>query len=124
MKNTSSVTKSIKSFSYAFNGLRIMFKEEFNSWIHLAIAVAVIISGFLLKISGSEWIYISLSIGLVFSFEIMNTAIEFLADFVSPDKHIAIKKVKDLAAAAVLFASFSAVAVGLIIFLPKLIELC
>jgi diacylglycerol kinase len=101
-----------------------MFKEEFNSWIHLVIIITVVVSGFLLDISGSEWVYISLSIGLVFSLEIINTAIEFLADFVSPEKHPAIKKVKDLAAGAVLFAAFAAFAVGIIVFLPKLMKLC
>lgn len=123
MKNAS-VSKSIKSFSYAFNGLRVMFKEEFNSWIHLTIILIVVVSGFILGISINEWIYISLSIGLVFSLEIVNTAIEFLADFVSPDKHLAIKKVKDLAASAVLFASLAAFVIGIIIFLPKIIALC
>jgi len=123
MKNAS-VYKSLKSFAYAFNGLKIMFKEEFNAWIHLIIIVFVAVMGFVFDISSSEWIYISLSIGLVFSLEIINTAIEFLADFVSPDKHLAIKKVKDLAASAVLFASLAALVVGIIVFLPKIIALC
>lgn len=118
-----SIKKSIKSFNYAFNGLKLVFQEEVNAWVHLFAIIFVVALGIVFKISGAEWVYISLSIGLVFSLEIVNTAIEFLADFVSPEKNEIIKKVKDLSAAAVLFASFAAMAVGIIVFLPKILSL-
>jgi len=62
-------------------------------------------------------------VGFVFSMEIINSAIEQLADFVSPDYHEAIKKVKDLSAAAVLISALVSVIIACIIFIPKIIEL-
>ncbi|NDV96233.1 diacylglycerol kinase family protein [Dysgonomonas sp. 521] len=118
-----SFKKRSKSALYALNGLRILFSEEHNSRIHTAIVVAVVIAGFLLKISNTEWLVICILIGMVFSLEIMNSAIENLCDYISPQWHEMIKKVKDLAAAAVFVASVISVVCGAIIFLPKLCDL-
>lgn len=118
-----SFKKRSKSALYALNGLRILFSEEHNSRIHTAIVIAVIIAGFLLKISNTEWLVICILIGMVFSLEIMNSAIENLCDYISPQWHEMIKKVKDLAAAAVFVASAISVVCGAIIFLPKLYDL-
>lgn len=118
-----SFKKRSKSALYALNGLRILFSEEHNSRIHTAIVIAVIIAGFLLKISNTEWLVICILIGMVFSLEIMNSAIENLCDYISPQWHEMIKKVKDLAAAAVFVASVISVVYGAIIFLPKLYDL-
>ena len=118
-----SISKRLKSFSFAFNGLKILVQEEHNAWIHIFVAVCVLIAGFLLQISIIEWIIIVLCIGLVFALELINSAIENLADFVSPQKNEIIKKVKDLSAAAVLIAAFFSVIVGLVVFLPKIIML-
>lgn len=115
-----SLCKRLKSFNYAFNGLRILFKEEHNARIHLLAALLVIFLGFFYKISNLEWVSILLSIGLVFSMEMLNTAIENLADFVTPERNEKIKKVKDLAAAAVLISAVVALIVGLMVFVPKL----
>jgi diacylglycerol kinase len=117
-----SIKKRLKSFKYAFNGLKILILEEHNARIHLFAAICVLIFGFLLKISAYEWIAVCFAIGLVITSEIINSAIENLADYVSPDKNETIKKVKDLSAAAVLFSSIIAVFVGIIVFLPKIID--
>jgi len=116
-----SIKKRLQSFKYALNGLKILIIEEHNSRIHLFTAIIVIILGFLLKISSSEWLAVSFAIGFVITSEIINSAIENIADFVSPDKNDLIKKVKDLAAAAVLISAITALAIGIIIFLPKII---
>ena len=118
-----SISKRLESFKYALNGLRILITEEHNARIHLVAAVCVIIAGLLFNISSYEWIGVTLSIGLVFSLEIINTSIENIADFVSPDKHEIIKKIKDLAASGVFISAVTALAVGLVIFLPKLLRL-
>ena len=76
----------LKSFKFAFNGIRIMFANEHNAWIHLAAALLVIIAGIVLKISASEWVAVSIAIGLVFTSEAINTSIEKLSDFVSHEK--------------------------------------
>jgi len=118
-----SIRKRIRSFGYAFNGLRILIREEENAKIHVLASICVLIAGFFLKISQIEWIAIFLAIGLVISLEAINTSIENLADFVSPEKHMWIKKIKDLSAAGVLIGAISAAIVGLIVFVPKLLEL-
>ena len=119
-----SIKKRLTSFRYAINGLKILIKNEHNSRIHLVAMIVAIILGIILKISNLEWIAIVMVIGFVFSIEIINSAIENLADFVSPNYNEIIKKVKDLSAASVLISALVSLIVGIIIFIPKIIELC
>lgn len=109
------------SFKYAFAGIRTLIRYEHNARIHLLVTGCVILAGFLLRLSLSEWTVIALAIGLVISAEAFNSAIEALADFVSPDYREKIKQAKDLAAGGVLVTAIAAATVGLIIFLPKII---
>ncbi|MBS5796058.1 MAG: diacylglycerol kinase family protein [Dysgonomonas mossii] len=118
-----SLKKRSKSALYALNGLRVLFLEEHNSRIHIAIVIVVVMAGFLLKISNTEWLVICILIALVFSLEIINSAIENICDYISPQWNEVIKKVKDLAAAAVFVSSVISVICGAIIFLPKLYNL-
>ncbi|MBC7653927.1 MAG: diacylglycerol kinase family protein, partial [Oligoflexus sp.] len=74
-------------------------------------------------ISAIEWLAVILVIGLVFITEIINTSIENIADFISPERHPKIKVIKDLAAAAVILSAIVSVIIGLLIFLPKLLAL-
>jgi len=120
---TFSIPKRLKSFTFAFNGLKILLREEHNSWIHVAITICVVMAGFLLQISLFEWVAVVLCIGLVITLELINSAIENMSDFVSPEKNDIIKKVKDLSAAAVFIAAICSAIVGIIIFLPKIIVL-
>lgn len=113
--------RRLKSFTYAFAGLRILIKEEPNAMLHLAAAIFVITLGFVMELSRLEWVSIIFSIGLVITLEIINTAIENIADFISPEKHASIKKIKDLGAAAVLLGAIVAMGIGLLVFLPKII---
>jgi diacylglycerol kinase len=117
------VRKTIKSFGYAFNGLKIMIREESNARIHLFAAICTMIAGILFKVSLIEWIALVFATGFVISLEIVNSAIETIADFISPGKDDMIKKIKDLSAAGVLVSSLTALIVGLIVFLPKIVHL-
>lgn len=107
---------------FAFNGILILIREEHNARIHLLVLAAVIAAGLFFKISQSEWMAIVIASGMVLALEAVNAAIENLADFISPGKHHLIKKVKDLAAAAVLIAAIAASIIGLLIFLPEFIR--
>ena len=118
-----SIRKRLKSFTYAFAGLKVLFREEHNSRIHLFATVCVIVSGVLLKISLLEWVAVAFAVGLVFSGEIFNSAVEDLSDVVCPERDERIKKVKDLAAAAVLVNAITAAVIGFLVFLPKIIQL-
>jgi diacylglycerol kinase len=121
-KEKFSIKKRLLSFTYAFNGLKILILEEHNARIHVVATIIALALGFILKISTFEWIAIIFAIGLVMAFEILNSAIENLANFVSSEKHEMIKKVKDLSAAAVLIAAITAFIIGIIIFLPKILN--
>jgi len=118
-----SIKKRLKSFKYAFAGLKALLLFEHNSRIHLVAAVLVILLGILLKISVAEWLFIVLVIGIVFTAELLNSAIEKLADLVSPDHNEQIKRIKDYCAAAVLVSSIAALLIGVIIFIPKILRL-
>ena len=119
-----SIKKRIKSFAYAFAGLKVLFREEHNSWIHATAAVLAITMGFLFRISPMEWIAIVIVIGMVFSAEIINSSLERTADFVKAERDDRKRDIKDLGAAAVLVCAMSALIIGLIIFVPKIIALC
>ena len=111
------------SFKYAFNGIALLVRNEHNAWIHCFAAVSVVICGFIFNLKPLEWIVIVLAIGMVLAAEAFNSAIEALADVVSPKYNEAIKHTKDLAAGAVLLLAIAAAVIGLIIFVPKFIFL-
>lgn len=108
--------KRLKSFGYALKGLGLFYKTQHHAWVHSLAALSAIVLGFILKINTTEWVFIFIAIGLVFTAEIFNTAIEFLVDWVSPEHHAKAKQVKDLAAASVLFSSLTALIIGFFVF--------
>jgi len=115
--------KRAKSFTYAFAGIARLLRYEHNAWIHCVAAVVAVAAGLLLDISATEWMAVALCIGAVLAAEAFNSAIEALADRVSPGYDEAVKHAKDLAAGAVLLVALAAVVVGLIVFVPKLTAL-
>ena len=117
-------SREAESFACAFRGIAALLKNEVHARVHLAATVAVLALGWWLDINAGEWMAVVLSIGLVWTAEALNTAIEYVADLAHPDEHPEVKKLKDLAAAAVLFASITALVVGLIVFGPHLCATC
>ncbi len=110
----------IRSFGPAFLGIYSLIRLENNAIIHLAATLAAIILGLLLRLALSEWLWIILSITLVWITELLNTAIEKLSDLVNSDTHPQIKIIKDLSAGAVLMSALFAIIAALLIFLPRL----
>ena len=113
-------SRETQSFACAFRGIAALLKSEVHARIHLAATVIVLALGWWCEITAGEWLAVILAIGLVWVAEALNTAIEYVADLAHPDEHPEVKKLKDLAAAAVLFASVAALVVGLIVFGPRL----
>ncbi len=109
----------MKAFRAAGMGFLHLMREP-HAWIHLGASVAVVILGLLFELHVMEWLAIVLAVGLVWSAEALNTAIEKLADRVNPEHDPAIGKVKDLASGGVLLASLAALVVGVIVFGAKL----
>lgn len=124
-KGVKKYTKNrLRSFVHAFNGIRILIKEERNAQLHVVSALLVLLFGYFLRISHWEWIIVCTMIGLVFAIEGLNAAIENLADYASNREiNPLIKKAKDLGAAAVLFVALAAFIAACIIFIPKLLNL-
>lgn len=114
------LNKRKRAFGYALNGIRILFRDEAHARIHALAAVVAITAGVLLSISGPEWCAVLICIGMVTAAEGFNTAIEALADRVSPELHPLVAKCKDVAAGAVLILAIMSVAVAMIVFIPKL----
>ena len=113
-----SIKKRLKSFTYAWKGIRGFVCREHNVWIHLTMAMLVIIAGFIFDIEKFEWVAIIICIGVVIAAEAFNTAIERLVNLVSPEWHPIAGEVKDIAAGAVLICAIAAAIVGLVIFIP------
>lgn len=113
--------KRILSFKYAGEGFWTAAKEEPNLVFHLFAALAVLILGWILKITPQDWIMLIFTIGLVISVELTNTAIEAVVDSFTQSSHPGAKKAKDVSAAAVLVVSITAIFIGLLIFLPYLV---
>jgi diacylglycerol kinase len=115
--------KLLRSFGYAWFGLKHAVVTQQNFRIHLLIATVAILMGIGLNIGRMEWIVVSLCIGLVLFAELVNTALEKFADVIQKEHHPEIKLVKDIAAAAVLVLAICSAVTGSIIFLPKIIIL-
>lgn len=110
----------LKSFGNAFKGLFQMIRSQHNFRIHIAAGLFALAMGIVLKISVIEWILIVMVIGMVFTAEAFNTAIEEVVDLISPEKSERAGRIKDISAAAVLIAAITALITGVIIFLPKI----
>jgi diacylglycerol kinase (ATP) len=115
--------KLIRSFGYAFKGIGYAAKTQLNFRIHLVAAIIAVFVGYALHISAGEWQWVILSIALVLIIELLNTAIEFLTDLVSPGYNETAGHVKDISAGAVVIAALFALVTGAVIFLPRLLAL-
>jgi len=107
----------IKSFGWARNGLRAVWREERNFRIQLVIGTLAVIAGFLSDFVAVQWVLLVMTIALVLMGEIVNTVIEDICDKIQPEHDPAIGKIKDMMAGYVLLSSVAAVIVGLFIFL-------
>ena len=112
----------LKSFTYAWSGIKTMLATEHNSRIHLAFTISVFVLGFIFHVSGLEFSLLFIVVSMVWIAELFNTCIEKFIDFLTLQKHPEIKRIKDMAAGAVMLASVSAFVVGAIIFIPKILN--
>lgn len=112
-----------KAFVYAWQGMKALVRYEHNARIHLVAALAAVIAGFVLCISPIEWCVIVVCIASVIAAEALNSAVEALADKVSPGRDPLIGRAKDLGATAVTLLALASLTVGLIIFVPKVVTL-
>ncbi|HZW68537.1 MAG TPA: diacylglycerol kinase family protein [Pseudogracilibacillus sp.] len=115
--------KSGIGIRFALNGIKEAVLKEGNLRIHLIATIVVLAFAFYLKVSLIEWLFLLLAIQIVIITEMLNSVIERIIDYVKPEIHPQAKVIKDMAAGAVLLAAIFAVITGMMIFLPKLIQL-
>ena len=107
------------SFGYAFRGVAAALRTEVHLRFHAAATVAVLGLGWYFGLARWEWALVALAVGLVWSLELMNTAVEAVVNLVSPEYHPLAGRAKDVAAGAVLVGALAALAIGLLIFGPR-----
>ena len=117
------LNRLLKSFKFAFKGFYTVFRSEQNFRIQLLIALAIIISGFIFELKVWEWIIIILLILFVMVLEMLNTVFERLVDMLKPRVHLYAHDIKNITSSVVLITAFSALIIGLLIFLPRIIAL-
>jgi diacylglycerol kinase len=109
----------LRSFHFAFQGIGYVVRTQRNARVHLAIACLVIIAGIYFRLAAVEWAVLALTIGTVFSAEMINTVAELAVDLLTEQYHPMAKVAKDVGAGAVLVAAIAAIGVGLAIFGPR-----
>jgi diacylglycerol kinase len=114
------VKKLFRSFLYAFSGLRYALKTQRNMRIHFLALFLAVLLGIWVKLIRFEWAILFLCCGSVIAAEIFNTSLEKLMDHLHPEKNEAIRRAKDLAAAAVLVLALFSLLVGYFLFWEKL----
>lgn len=122
-KNSLTFDGRIRSVRFALRGLRTMVASQHNAWIHAAATVVVVAAGLLVGLSASEWPWVVLALGAVWTAEALNTAFEFLTDVASPEFHPLAEKAKDVAAGAVLISALGAAIIGSLVFWPRIVAL-
>lgn len=115
--------KFMHSFGYAARGIAHCIRKEQNFKIEFVMGLITLIAAAALGVTANEWMIICICIAMVLGAEMLNSAIEHLCNLVQPDEHPGIKKVKDIAAGAVLLCAMIAAVIGLIIFMPYLLKL-
>ena len=113
----------IRSFSYALKGILFALKNERNFQIELAVGALAVLIMLFFPLSGLERALIILSIALVLTLELANTALERVMDILKPRIHPYARVIKDMMAGAVLLTTLAAIAIGIAIFSPYVLTL-
>ena len=121
IKSYKTSSNVLKSFKYAFSGISYVLKTSRNFKIQLIFAVTILMIGFLLQISQSNYVILIATIMSVLILEILNTSIESIVDLVVKKEFSSLAKIsKDTSAGAVLLASINSVIIAVYIFVPKI----
>lgn len=115
--------KFMKSFKYAFEGIHYVLMNDQNIIIELIIACLVIMASILLQVNPFEMGILGVTILVVISAEMVNSAIEKMVDLITKEHREEAKIAKDVSAGMVLFASIGSAVIGVLIFLPHILDL-
>jgi diacylglycerol kinase len=109
-------------FACAISGGLWACRTQNSFWVHIPIAIAVFTLAALLNVQSWQWVALVIATMVVFAAELLNTSIELLVKAVHPEHDDRIGKSLDAAAAGVLVTALGAVAVGLIVLGPPLLQ--
>ena len=111
-----------QSILYAIDGFVYLIRTERNFRIQLTIGVIAIVAGAFFRLTSVEWLFVISAIFRVLGHESVNTSVEMLSDECEHKKNIDIKHIKDMSAAYVLLSALYSIIVGIVIFVPKIIQ--
>lgn len=112
------------TFKNARKGFRIVVKSETNIRVHIFIALIVIALAILLNFSVNKICILLLTITLVIVSEMINTAVEFSLDAIFHNRYSRmVGMAKDISAGAVMFASITAIVIGILLFGSSILEI-
>lgn len=114
--------KFSSSIKYCLGGINFVITNESNFKKEIVIGIIALLLSYILKISRIEFTIILIMIALVLTSEIINTSIEKVVDLYTKDYNNLAKIAKDVSAGSVLVMSIFSLLVGVIIFLPKIIN--
>ncbi|HPT83018.1 MAG TPA: diacylglycerol kinase [Limnochordia bacterium] len=113
----------LMSFSSAVQGIAQVVRSERNMRIHLCIALLVVVFASAVGVTRLELMALVFAIGLVFTTELFNTAVEEVVDLITPDFHPRAGMIKNITAGGVLAAALTAAAIGYLVFIDYLLRL-
>ncbi len=113
-------TGVLEAFRYAAAGMVEAFRSQRNVRIHVVVGTLAMELGVLYGLGTRAWMALVTVATLVLAMEMVNTALEAAVDLAHPDWHPLAKAAKDVVAGGVLVAALGALAVGCIIFGPRL----
>ena len=118
-----SFKRFLNSIKYSLEGLYYAYRNEQSLWIHGVCTLLIILLGFLLQISFSEWAIVLIADIVVLAVELLNTAIEAVVDLVTSKIHPLAKVAKDCGSAASFVSAIVLIIICLFVFIPKIIAL-
>jgi diacylglycerol kinase (ATP) len=110
-------------FGVAFRGIYLALRHERSCWVHLFVTICIVVAGVAFRISLSEWSLLALCAALVWTAELLNTAIERLCEIVQPKEDARVAALLDVSAGGVLISAIGSASVGAVVFLPRIFAL-
>ncbi|MFA4828202.1 MAG: diacylglycerol kinase [Thermodesulfovibrionales bacterium] len=110
--------KWVKSANFAIEGILHAAKTQRHLRYHFYSAAVVLLASYILGVSRTEFLIISLSVIAVLLAEMFNTSIEAIVDIISTEHNEKARIVKDIAAGAVFVTAFGVAVIGYIILFP------
>lgn len=118
-----SIKRFFKSFHYAFEGIHYVFRNDQNLIAHFLVGALVIGASLFLHVTPFEMGILGLTIMMVISAEMINSAIEKMVDLITKEHRAEAKIAKDVAAGMVLLTAIAAFIIGSLIFIPYIVRL-